>query len=279
MIIGNKTFKNRTYIMGILNVTPDSFSDGGNFNTINKALKHTEQMIKDGADIIDIGGESTKPNYTQISDEEEIERVVPIIESIKARFDIPLSIDTYKPKVAKACAIANIDMINDIWGLKYNYQTSLQIANNAPNQMANIIAQYNLPVCIMHNKANASYNNYILDVINELKESINIALAAGITNDNIIIDPGVGFGKSYENNLEIINNLEALHSLGYPILLGTSRKSVIGLTLDLPPSERLEGTIVTTTMGVLKGAMFIRVHDVKENKRAVLMSEKILGRW
>ncbi len=267
MIIGNKEFKDRTYVMGILNVTPDSFSDGGTHNTVDAALRHTEKMIKEGADIIDIGGESTRPGYTMISDDEEISRVVPVIEKIKANFDIPLSIDTYKSEVAKAAATAGADLINDIWGFKYD------------EKIAAVTAKYNLACCLMHNRKEAVYNNYIEDVISDLKESLIIAEKYGVDKNKIVLDPGVGFGKTYENNLEIINKLEALDVLGFPILLGTSRKSVIALTLNLPVNERVEGTIATSVIAVMKNSLFVRVHDVKENKRAILMTEKILGRW
>lgn len=267
MIIRNKEFKDRTYIMGILNVTPDSFSDGGTHNTLDTALKHTEKMINEGADIIDIGGESTRPGYTLISSDEEISRVVPIIEKIRENFDIPLSIDTYKSKVAKAAALAGVDLINDIWGFKYD------------SKIAEVTAEHNLACCIMHNRKEPLYKNFLSDIVSDLKESLEIAEKYGINKNKIILDPGVGFAKSYEQNLEIINNLEVLNSLECPVLLGTSRKSVIGLTLDLPSSERVEGTIATSVIAVLKNALFVRVHDVKENKRAVLMTEKIIGRW
>lgn len=267
MIIGNKEFKDRTYVMGILNVTPDSFSDGGTHNTIDTALKHTEKMINEGADIIDVGGESTRPGYTMISDDEEISRVAPVIEKLKANFDIPISIDTYKSAVAEAAAQAGADLINDIWGFKYD------------EKIAEVTAKHNLACCLMHNRKEANYNNYMEDVIKDLKESINIAQKYGVDKNKIVLDPGVGFAKSYEQNLEIINKLEALDVLGYPVLLGTSRKSVIALTLNLPVNERVEGTIATSVIAVMKNSLFVRVHDVKENKRAILMTEKILGRW
>ncbi len=267
MIIGNREFKDRTYVMGILNVTPDSFSDGGTHNTIDTALKHTEKMINEGADIIDVGGESTRPGYTLISDDEEISRVVPVIEKIKDNFDIPISVDTYKSAVAEAAAKAGTDLINDIWGFKYD------------EKVAEITAKYNLACCLMHNRKEAVYNNFIEDVLSDLQESISIAEKHGVNKDKIVLDPGVGFAKTYEQNLEIINRLEELHKLNCPILLGTSRKSVIALTLDLPVNERVEGTIATTVIGVIKNSLFVRVHDVKENKRAILMTEKILGRW
>ena len=266
MKIGNKEFvtKGHTYVMGILNVTPDSFSDGGKWNDKDKALRHVEEMIEQGMDIVDIGGESTRPGYTLLPDEEEIARVVPIIEAVKQRFDIPISLDTYKSKVAQAGIEAGADLINDIWGLKYD------------ENMAGVIAKSGLPCCLMHNRKEANYENYMQDVAADLAETLQIAEKAGIADDKIILDPGVGFGKTYENNLEIINCLEELHIFGYPILLGCSRKSVIGLTLDLPANERVEGTLVTTVMGVIKGCSFVRVHDVKENVRALKMAEAIL---
>ena len=226
MIIGNKEFGNHTYVMGILNVTPDSFSDGGKFNNIDSALKHTEQLINDGADIIDVGGESTRPNYTKISDEEEIERVVPVIEKIKADFDVPVSIDTYKSKVATAAVGAGADLVNDIWGLKYD------------KNMAEVIAKSGAACCLMHNREKAEYNSFVEDVLDDLRETIAIAKKAGIADDKIILDPGVGFAKSYEQNLIITNNVDRLNELGYPVLLGTSRKSMIGLTLDLPSRSK-----------------------------------------
>lgn len=268
MIIGNKEFDTaaHTYIMGILNVTPDSFSDGGRWNDRDRALKHVEDMIAEGMDIVDVGGESTRPGYTMLSDEEEIDRVVPIIEEIKSNFNIPISIDTYKSAVAKAGIAAGADLINDIWGLKYD------------DNMAKVIADSGLPCCLMHNRREPDYKDFIKDVAADLGETIQIARNAGISDEKIILDPGVGFGKTYENNLEIINHLEELGKLGYPILLGTSRKSVIGLTLELPADQRVEGTLVTTVMGVMKGCSFVRVHDVRENYRAVKMTEAIIGR-
>lgn len=266
MKIGSKEFDvaNHTYVMGILNVTPDSFSDGGKFNEMDKALYHVEEMIKEGMDILDIGGESTRPGYTLLPDQVEIERVTPVIEKIKTRFNIPVSLDTYKSKVALAGTEAGADLINDIWGLKYD------------DKMAQVIAGADLPCCLMHNRNNTDYVCFMEDVAADLAETIKLAADAGIKDEKIILDPGVGFGKTYENNLEIINHLEELKAFGYPLLLGTSRKSVIGLTLDLPAAERVEGTLVTTVLAVLKGCAFVRVHDVKENVRAVKMAEAIL---
>ena len=266
MIIGNKQFplETHTYIMGILNVTPDSFSDGGNYNSVDAALFQVEKMLAEGCDIIDVGGESTRPGFTEISVKEECERVVPVIQAIKARFDVPISLDTYKYEVAKEGILAGADMINDIWGLKYDN-----------GEMAEVIAAHKVACCLMHNRRNVQYNVFLQDVLQDLKESIAIAQKAGIASDKIILDPGVGFAKSYEQNLEILKNLEVFKSLGYPMLLGTSRKSVIGLTLDLPSNQREEGTLVTTTKAVWAGYQFVRVHDCEKNKRAIQMAEAI----
>lgn len=266
MIIGNKEFKikERTYIMGILNVTPDSFSDGGKFNNLSNAIKHAEQMIHEGVDIIDVGGESTRPNHTKISDQEEIDRVVPVIKELKKHFDIPISIDTYKSKVAQASLDAGADLINDIWGLKYD------------SNMANVIRKYNVPACIMHNRKEILYDNYMEDVLSDLQESIDIALSAGIRRDKLMIDPGIGFAKTYEMNLILLNRLEELQKFKLPILLGTSRKSVIGKALDETVENRLEGTLATSVIGVMKGCDFVRVHDVLANLRAIRMTEAIV---
>ena len=266
--IGNREFdvKNHTYVMGILNVTPDSFSDGGKYNGMEQALRHAQKMIDDGADIIDVGGESTRPGYTMISDEEEIERTVPVVEALKERFDIPISIDTYKSKVAKANIKAGADLVNDIWGMKYD------------KDMAKLVADTKVACCLMHNRDEASYKHFMKEMIKDIKESVKIAKEAGVKNKRIILDPGVGFGKTYDNNLEAIRCLKDLEELGYPVLLGTSRKSVIGLSLDLPSDQRMEGTLATTVMGVMQGVAFVRVHDVKENKRAIMMTEAVLGR-
>lgn len=264
MIIGNTTFdEDKTYVCGILNVTPDSFSDGGKFNKLDAALYHAEEMIEEGAMLIDIGGESTRPGYTMIRDEEEIERVVPVIEALKSRFDVPLSLDTYKSKVAKAGIESGIDLINDIWGLKYD------------KAMAKVVADSGLPICIMHNRDNTDYTDFMTDVVSDLKESVDMAITAGIERDKLILDPGVGFAKNLEQNIIVMKELERLNCFKLPILLGTSRKSVIGLTLDLPKDERVEGTLVTTVLAVIKGCMFVRVHDVKENIRTIKMAEAL----
>ena len=267
MKIGSRDFdvKNHTYVMGILNRTPDSFSDGGRYQDMDRALFQVERMLDEGMDILDIGGESTRPGYTRISPEEEIQRVVPVIEKVKERFEVPISLDTCKSQVALAGIRAGADMINDIWGLKDD------------GQMARVIAQTALPCCLMHNRKEAVYGDFVEDVITDLAGTLAIAEKAGIESDKIILDPGVGFGKTLENNLEIISKLERLRALGCPLLLGTSRKSVIGLTLNLPVQERVEGTLVTTVFAVQKGCAFVRVHDVRENVRTVRMTEALLG--
>ncbi len=257
--------KNHTYVCGILNVTPDSFWDGGRFIGMDPALKHVAEMIRDGADLIDIGGESTRPGYTAIDAAEEIERVMPVIEAVRDRFDIPISLDTYKNTVAWAGLGAGADMINDIWGLK------------ADDKMAEVIASAHVPVCIMHNREKAEYNDYMTDVISDLKSSLNIAKEAGISDENIILDPGVGFAKDASQNLEVMRRIDDISALGYPVLLGVSRKSVIGLTLDLPVDERLEGSLATTAWAVMKRVAFVRVHDVKEHVRLIKMLEAIRG--
>lgn len=267
MKIGNKTFdtENKTYIMGILNVTPDSFSDGGKWNNLDAAVEHAKTMAEEGADIIDVGGESTRPGHQQISEEEEIARVVPIIQAVKRELDIPVSIDTYKASVAEAALEAGADLVNDIWGLKYD------------PKMAGVIARSGAACCLMHNKNGTEYQDFYPDMLRETEECVKLAKAAGIAEDKIILDPGVGFGKTYEMNLETIHYMERFHSLGYPMLLGTSRKSVIGLTLSLPADQRVEGTLVTTVMAVMKKYAFVRVHDVKENARVIRMTEAILS--
>ena len=267
MIIGNREFdvENRCYIMGILNVTPDSFSDGGKFNNMDSALKNAEEMIRDGADIIDIGGESTRPGHQVITDEEEIARVTPVIEAVKRNFDIPVSIDTYKSAVAEAALQAGADLVNDIWGFRYD------------EKVAQLTAEYGAACCLMHNRHEPVYNDFLQDVADDMKECLRIAKNAGIPDDKIILDPGVGFGKTFEHNLMITNHFDVLLKLGYPVLLGISRKSMIGLALDLPVDERVEGTLATSVIGVMKGCSFVRVHDIKENRRAIQMTEAILS--
>ena len=267
MKIGNREFDTRshTYIMAILNVTPDSFSDGGKWNSLDAALAHTEEMIRQGADIIDVGGESTRPGHLRISDEEEAARIAPVIEAIRQRFDIPVSVDTYKSAVAETALQAGAHLINDIWGFQYD------------EKMAPLTARYGAACCLMHNKDQAVYRDFFPDMLHETAECVQIARKAGIPDDRILLDPGIGFGKTREMNLETLHYLERFHTLGYPMLLGASRKSVIGLTLDLPADQRLEGTLVTTMLAVMKGYAFVRVHDIRENLRVIRMTEAILA--
>jgi dihydropteroate synthase len=266
MKIGKKDFQTtgRTYIMGILNVTPDSFSDGGKWNAMDAALRHVEDMLKEGMDIVDIGGESTRPGYTLLPDQQEIDRVAPVIEAVKARFDVPISLDTYKSAVAEAGLAAGADLINDIWGLNYD------------PRMAQVIAQAGVPCCLMHNRKEPNYGLFFVDMLEDFKHILSLADQAGIARSQIILDPGVGFGKTYAHNLEAIHRLpELVREFQLPVLLGTSRKSVIGLTLDLPADQRVEGTIATSVIAAMAGCMFVRVHDVEANARAVKMTEAI----
>ena len=268
MKIGKYEFDllHKGYIMGILNVTPDSFSDGGKYQSVDLALKQAERMIEEGAAILDIGGESTRPGHKKITDQEEIERVVPVIEAIKKNFDIAVSLDTYKYEVSKAGIAAGADMINDIWGLKWD------------ERLAPLLAKEDVACCLMHNKSNTEYQNFVIDMLAETQECVNLARQAGIKDEKIMLDPGIGFGKTFEMNLEAMNHLELFQNLGFPVLLGTSRKSMVGLALDLPVDQRVEGTLATSVIGVMKGCSFVRVHDVKENKRVIQMTEAILGR-
>ena len=264
--IGNKEFStDKTYVMGILNVTPDSFSDGGRFVTMDKIISHAEDMKRNGAAIIDIGGESTRPGYTMISDNEEIARVVPAIEAIKSRIDCVISVDTYKSQVAEAAICAGADLVNDIWGLKYD------------SKMARVIQRYGVSCAITHNKNKPQYNVFVEDCLTELKKMCDDALKAGISKDKIIADIGLGFAKSSDQNLQAMKHLSRFVELGYPVLVGASRKSFIGNALDLPVHDRLEGTLLTTALACVNGANFVRVHDVKENVRVIKMYEKIMG--
>ncbi len=266
MKIGTKEFdlEHEFYVMGILNVTPDSFSDGGKYNDMDHALKQAERMVEEGAAILDVGGESTRPNHIKITSAEEIERVCPVIEALKTRFDAPISLDTYKSDVAQAGIEAGADLLNDIWGLKWD------------GTMAKVIAEAGIPCCLMHNRKDMNYQNLMEDVLADLQESADMALAAGIAREHIILDPGIGFAKDLDQNLSVMKHVGRLKELGYPVLLGTSRKSMIGLTLDLPVTEREEGTMTTSVMGLLAGCSIFRVHDVKTNMRGLSMAQAIL---
>lgn len=263
MLIGDRKFdtENGVYVMGILNVTPDSFSDGGLWTERDVALRQAGRMAEEGAAIIDIGGESTRPGHTPVSAEDEAARVLPIVEAVKRETGLPVSIDTYKAEVARAALEAGADMVNDIWGLRRD-----------GGEMAALIAGTGAACCLMHNRERAEYADFMADMLSDLRETLAIADRAGIARSSIVLDPGIGFGKTYEQNLIAMNRLDELLAFGCPVLLAASRKSVIGLTLDLPADQRLEGTIATTVAGVLRGAAFVRVHDVKENLRAARMA-------
>ena len=264
--------QSHTLIMGILNMTPDSFSDGGQFKSHDKAIDHALKMVEEGANIIDIGGESTRPGAEAVQLEEELSRTIPIIEAIRLKSDCLISIDTYKSKVAKAALDAGADMVNDISGLTFDHN------------MASLVAERNVPVIIMHIKGkpgdmqkNPNYDNLIKEIKAFFELQISIAKKAGIDSGNIILDPGIGFGKRLEDNFEIIRELGQISTMGYPVLLGPSRKSFIGFTLDLPIEERIEGTLASITAGVINGARIVRVHDIRATRRTLTITEKIMG--
>lgn len=254
----------RTHIMGILNVTPDSFSDGGNYTTIDRAVRQAVEMEEAGADIIDIGGESTRPDHDPVSLEEELERVLPVIRKVKENVGVPISIDTYKAEVARQAVGAGADIINDVWGAKRE------------PEIAKVAATCRVPIILMHNRPNQTYTSLIDDMKKDLAESIEIATKAGVPKDKIILDPGVGFAKTAEDNLCVMQQLEAFTGLGFPLLLATSRKRFIGGVLDLPASERDIGTGATTCLGIVKGAQIIRVHNVKVNRQLADMTDAML---
>ncbi|MGL5311725.1 MAG: dihydropteroate synthase [Peptostreptococcaceae bacterium] len=257
----------RTYIMGILNVTPDSFSDGGDFSNIDIAINHAKEMIEQGADIIDLGGESTRPGHNYVDAQEEKRRILPVIKKLKEEIQVPISVDTYKADVADAALELGVEMINDVWGLRKD------------KNMADVVAKHDAYVCIMHNQDGTEYDKDIMESIKEfLQESIDLGLKSGIKKEKIVLDPGIGFGKTFEQNLEVLRRLAELNDLGYPVLLGTSRKSVIGGVLNVEPKERVEGTLATTVLGIRDGVDIVRVHDVKENIRAAKMADAIYRR-
>ncbi len=260
-------FQKETIIMGILNVTPDSFSDGGKYDEIDTALRRAAQMIQEGAKIIDIGGESTRPGHSPVSYEEELARTVPIIEAITRELNCAVSIDTYKAGVAEAAVQAGAHIINDVWGAKRE------------PKIAEVAAKYNTPIILMHNREVPNYKGRLLDeVVGDLKESVHIALQAGVANENIWLDPGIGFAKNTRQNIEVMQGLEELSAMGYPLLLGTSRKSLVGNVLNLPVEARLEGTSATVCYGIEKGCHILRVHDVKEIARAANMMDVLIGK-
>ena len=286
------TWGARTYVMGILNVTPDSFSGDGllsaagqdsppAYTLLEMALQQARQFIQDGADMIDIGGESTRPGAAVVSAEEELERVLPVVRALSSE-DVLISIDTYKSEVAEAALQAGAHLVNDVWGLR------------ADPRLGEVAARYGAPVILMHNRSSWAhaeikerlggryvgmpYENLLEDVKRELLESVQIAKAAGVQEDRIILDPGIGFGKTVEQNLELIDRLGEIRNLGYPVLLGPSRKSFIGYTLDLPPDQRLAGTAAAVALGIARGADIVRVHDVQFMRRVARMTDAMLHR-
>lgn len=260
-------FTKETFIMGILNVTPDSFSDGGKYNSIETAVAQAKRMVADGAKIIDVGGESTRPGHVRISEEEEIARVVPVIQALAKEVNAVISIDTYKENVARAAIEAGAHMINDIWGAK-----------SEPG-IAKVAAEKGVPIILMHNRFEEPYTNFWADFKADLQESIHIAKAAGVPDTHIILDPGIGFVKDLQQSIETMQRLDELVDLGYPVLLATSRKRMIGAILDLPVEERVEGTAATCAFGVQKGCHMMRVHDVKEVARTVKVIDALVGKF
>ncbi len=254
----------KTYIMGILNVTPDSFSDGGKYSSMDAAVKRAKEMIAEGADIIDVGGESTRPGHEPVDSLEEINRVVPVIERLAREINVPISVDTSKALVAEKALQAGASIVNDIWGLQRDAS------------MAEVVSKSGAGIVMMHNQDSREYRDLMSDVINFLGKSVEIAEKAGIKRENMIVDPGVGFGKTLEHNLEIMRRLKELNSFNLPVLLGTSRKSMIGNILDLPVNERLEGTAATATLGIAGGVDIIRVHDIKEMSRVARMTDAMV---
>jgi dihydropteroate synthase len=293
--IHNHTLRwgSRTYLMGIINMTPDSFSEDGLLASgtsqstmmgdgLAKAIQKARQFFASGADILDIGGESTRPGASSISAEDELERILPVIQAVTAELDLLISVDTYKSEVAEAALDAGAHIVNDVWGFKVD------------QDLAEVVARHNVPVILMHNRSswvNAEikerlggryigipYENLIEDIKRELLESVDIAHNAGIPDEHIILDPGIGFGKTVEQNLELLDRSDEIRSLGYPLLLGTSRKSFIGYTLDLPPDQRLEGTAATVAIAIARGADIIRVHDVAYMSRVIRMTDAVVRR-
>ena len=266
------TIGGRTLVMGILNVTPDSFSDGGSWNTRDAALRHMEEMVQDGADIIDVGAESSRPGFVPMGAAEEPERLLPLLEAVLQECPVPVSVDTFKAETARAALAAGADMLNDIWGLQYAEE---------PGEMARVAAEADAPVVVMHNQNGTAYDG---DIVGEMRaffeRSFALADAAGLARDKIILDPGIGFGKTAEQNMHVMRRMDELISYDgtdYPVLLGASRKSFIGAALGLPVEERMEATGAACVLGIVRGASIVRVHDVKPIARMCRMTDAILG--
>lgn len=266
---GDKAFRwgERTYVMGIVNVTPDSFSGDGLGYDVDAALSQAKRFVEEGADIIDVGGESTRPGHTPISVQEELRRVIPVLEALSSCIKVPLSIDTFKARVARRAISAGASMVNDQWGLKHD------------PSLAEVAAEHGVPLVLMHNQKGTSYKDLIPDIIESLRNSIALAVEKGVPQDRIIVDPGIGFGKTWEHSLEVLSRLGELKALGRPILVGTSRKSVIGKVLDLPADQRAGGTAATVSIAIANGADMVRVHDVKEMVQVSRMADAIVRGW
>ncbi|QKS48913.1 dihydropteroate synthase (plasmid) [Paenibacillus cellulosilyticus] len=254
--------------MGILNATPDSFSDGGSYANVSAAVERAKQMAEEGADIIDIGGESTRPGFTPVSEEEEISRVVPVIRALREALpQMALSIDTYKAETARHALEAGAHIVNDIWALQYS------------PEMAKVVAEFGCPVIVNHNRPERDYTDFVADVLADLQESVRIAHEAGVRDEQIWLDPGIGFAKDYAENIAMMGRLSDLAALGYPVLLGTSRKGFIGQALGgVPVNDRVEGTAATVTLGIAQGCGIVRVHDVRAMKRTAMMTDAIVYR-
>ena len=287
--VGDRVFTwgSRTYVMGILNITPDSFSGDGLLagqtqDPVAAALDQAGRFVQAGADLLDVGGESTRPGAQPVSEAEELERVLPVVKALAGRFDVTLSVDTYRASVAEAALAAGADLINDVWGL------------HADPALAGVVARSGAPVILMHNRSSwaqaqikeklggryvgVPYTDLLADVCQDLLESVDVARRAGIPDEKIILDPGIGFGKTVEQNLELLDRLAEIRELGYPVLLGPSRKSFIGYTLDLPPDQRVEGTAAAVAVGIVRGADIVRVHDVQMMARVARMTDAITRR-
>ena len=256
--------RQKTVIMGILNVTPDSFSDGGKFDAVELAVSRAKQLVEEGADIIDIGGESTRPGAVMVEATEELRRVIPVIKAVANEVNVPISIDTYKSEVAEQAVMAGASILNDVWGAKWD------------RKMAEVAVKFDIPIILMHNRDNHAYSNLIEDIKADLNESISICLDAGVPAKHIMLDPGIGFAKNYEENMEVMRHLDQIVEMGYPVLLGTSKKSIIAKTLNLPVDERMEGTGATVCYGIMKGCQMMRVHDVKEMRRMAKMTDALI---
>jgi dihydropteroate synthase len=259
-------FHKETIVMGILNVTPDSFSDGGRYDAVEAAINHAKKMVAEGAKIIDVGGESTRPGHAAVSLEEELSRVIPVIQALSRELDVAISIDTYKANVAEAAIQAGAHIINDVWGAKRE------------PAIAEVAARLDVPILLMHNRDNTDYTDFWPDVRKDLEESVQIAKAAGVPNHHIWLDPGIGFAKTTQHNILMMQHLQDLVEMGFPVLLATSRKTMVGKVLNLPVEERLEGTAATVSFGIMNGCHMVRVHDVKEIVRTVRMMDVLIDK-